>query len=89
MTTLVDLDSLSLANPAGLENLNPDVFCIIFKYLDTAQSIARLESTCRSLHEVVRTHGWPTFVRVRFETLAVSQQTKVDEWKDLAKRLTW
>ncbi|KAK6003378.1 hypothetical protein QM012_001223 [Aureobasidium pullulans] len=78
-----------MPDPAGLKDLDPDVLCIIFSYLDTCQSIARLASTCRSLHEVVRTLGWPTFVRAQFGTLAIPHQLKIDEWKVLAKRLTW
>ncbi|KER00827.1 hypothetical protein AUEXF2481DRAFT_35076 [Aureobasidium subglaciale EXF-2481] len=89
MLALLNLNLTGPADPARLKGLAPDVWCNIFSYLDTAQSIARLESTCKSLHDVVRTHGWPTFVRSQFGTLTIPQDVKIDKSKELAKKLTW
>lgn len=75
-------------DPARLESLPADILLIILSHLDTAQSIARLGSTCRVLHNVIVTVGWRTFARSCFPTLDLPEVDSDDGWKGLARTLT-
>ncbi|KAJ1324830.1 F-box-like domain-containing protein [Microdochium nivale] len=75
-------------DPASLESLPADILLIILSHLHTAQSLARLGSTCRVLHNVVITVGWRTFVRSCFPTLDLPHVPTDAAWRNLARSLT-
>ncbi|KXJ89799.1 f-box domain-containing protein, partial [Microdochium bolleyi] len=73
---------------ARLESLPADILLIILSHLQTAQSVARLGSACRVLHNVVITVGWRTFVRSCFPSLGLPEVNSDAAWADLARSLT-
>ncbi|KAH8666751.1 hypothetical protein BX600DRAFT_462458 [Xylariales sp. PMI_506] len=75
--------------PARLETLQLDVLLIIFGHLNTAQCLANLAATCRSLHNVIESRGWCTFVRSHFASLPLPKGIPDEDWKVWARAFTW
>ncbi|KAL7928185.1 hypothetical protein V8C35DRAFT_326163 [Trichoderma chlorosporum] len=71
-----------------LQDLSPAIWAVIFSLLDSAQTVARIASTCKKLHTVAQVQGWPCFVRSRFATLKLPNGLDEKGWSDLAKKLT-
>jgi hypothetical protein len=84
-----NMGSLRLADISKLETLSHGVLMIVFSFLTTAQSVARLASTCKKLEGAVRADGWRIFVCSRFDSLTLPLRTDEDGWMDLARTLTW
>ncbi|ODA79765.1 hypothetical protein RJ55_05359 [Drechmeria coniospora] len=82
------LAELRLRDPPGLQDLEPAIWAIIFSFLDSAQTVARIATTCRTLDAVARAQGWSCFVRSRFATLALPKRLSDEEWAALARKLT-
>jgi hypothetical protein len=83
------MGSLRLADVSRLEKLPQGVLIIVFSFLTTAQSMARLASTCKKLDGAVQADGWRIFVRNRFKSLTLPRRIEDDGWMELARTLTW
>ncbi|KAF2812115.1 uncharacterized protein BDZ99DRAFT_496630 [Mytilinidion resinicola] len=52
-----------------LDELPFELLSHIYSYLDTAQSVSHVSSTCRRLHNFSTKEGWKIFLRTRFPSL--------------------
>ncbi|KAK9417307.1 putative F-box domain-containing protein [Seiridium unicorne] len=89
MPALPDMASLRISDSPRLDSLPELVLSTIISHLNTAQSVARLSSTCKKLRILVESQGWRVFVCGRFGTLALPQRTEGNDWIGLARKLTW
>src|ERR1700761_8645187 len=87
--TMPGMGSLRLADTSRLENLPHGILIIVFSFLTTAQSVARLASTCKKLEGAVQADGWRVFVCSRFGSLTLPRRVEDYGWMDLARTLTW
>ncbi|KAI1434044.1 hypothetical protein GGR50DRAFT_664460 [Xylaria sp. CBS 124048] len=71
-----------------LDSLPTDILYIILGYLNTAQSVAHLATSCKALHQVISSRGWRIFVTTRFSSLTLPSNRSDIDWADLAHTLT-
>src|SRR6201996_7849967 len=83
------MGSLYLEDMLRLEKLPHGVLMIVFSFFTTAQSMARLASTCKKLERAVQADGWRIFVCSRFDSLTLPRRMEDGGWMDLARTLTW
>lgn len=72
----------------SLTNMPADVIYNILEHIDTAQGVARLSRTSRTMNHVIEEKGWRIWVKSRFTLFNPSAVLSNKEWAERARVLT-